>query len=101
VIRNLSLFEFLGRFFFLIIFSLVVLVSWVGCFLLDIILGSSLFTYSRIFISGYCSVLAFSFFLKMKKIYILHFWHLIFWVISLILVHVWKDFILFEIVELN
>jgi hypothetical protein len=62
VIGNLSLVEFLGGVSFSSSFSLIVLASWVGCFLLDILLGLSLFTYSRIFISSCCSVLAFSFF---------------------------------------
>jgi hypothetical protein len=83
VIGNLSLVEFSGGFSFSSSFSLVVLASWAGCLLLDILLGLSLFTYSRVFISSCCSVLAFSFFYieNTKKIYILHCWHLIFWVL--------------------
>jgi hypothetical protein len=83
VIGNLSFVEF-SRVFLLFHhpFSLIVLASWVGCLLLDILLGLSLFTYSRIFISRCCSVLTFSFFYieNTKIINILHCWHLIFWV---------------------
>jgi hypothetical protein len=72
VIGNIYLVEFLGGFSFSSYFSLVVLVSRVGCLLLDILLGLSLFTYNRVFISSCCSVLAFSFFYieNTKNIYI-------------------------------
>ena len=64
-------------------FHLIFLASWVGCLLLDILLGLSLFTYNRIFISSCYLVLAFSFFYieNTKILGILHCWHLIFWVL--------------------
>jgi hypothetical protein len=74
VIRNLSFIEFSSGFSFSSYFSLVVLAYWVGCFLLGILLGLSLFGYSRVYISTCCSVLAFSFlYIENKKIYIFHF----------------------------
>jgi hypothetical protein len=80
VIGNLSLVEFSGSVSFSSSFSLIVLASWVGCLLLDILIGLSLFTYNRVFISSYCSILAFSFFyIENTKIYIFHCWCLIFW----------------------
>jgi hypothetical protein len=61
VIGSLSLVEFSGDFSFSSSFSLVVLASWDGCFLLDILLDLYLFAYIRDYISSCCSVLAFSF----------------------------------------
>jgi hypothetical protein len=82
VIENLSLVELSSSVYFSSSFSFVVLASWVGCFPLDILLGLSVFTYNRVFISSYCLVLAFSFFyIENTKIYILHCWNLIFWVL--------------------
>jgi hypothetical protein len=70
--------------------------------LLDILLGLPLFSYSRVYISSYCSVLAFSFlYIENTKIYIFHYDIWSFGFLLLILIHVWKDCILFEIVELN
>jgi hypothetical protein len=102
VIGNLSLVEFSGGFSFSSSYSLVILASWVGCFLLDILLGLSLFSYNRVYISSCCSVLTFLF-LYIENTKIIHFalWHLIFGFLSLILIHVWKYCILFEIAELN
>jgi hypothetical protein len=61
MIGNLYLVEFLSDFSFSSYFSLVVLAYWAGCVILDIILGLYPFAYSRVYISGCCSVLAFSF----------------------------------------
>jgi hypothetical protein len=72
VIGNLSLVEFLGGFSISSSFSLVVLASWAECLLLDILLGLSLFTYNRVYISSCYSVLAFSLKIQ-KKIYIFHY----------------------------
>ena len=64
-------------------FHLIVLGSWVGCLLLDILLGLSMFTYSRIFISSCCLAFAFSlFYIENTKILsIVHCLHFIFWVL--------------------
>jgi hypothetical protein len=61
VIGNLSLVEFSGSFSLSLFFSLVVLASWAECLLLGILLGLSLFSYSRVYISSCYSFLAFSF----------------------------------------
>jgi hypothetical protein len=61
MIGNLSLVEFLGSFHFTSFFVLVVLASWDGCSLLDILLALSLFSYSRVYISSCGSILSFSF----------------------------------------
>jgi hypothetical protein len=68
VIGNLSLVEFSGGSSFSSFFSLVVLASQPECFLLGILLGLSIFAYSRVYISSCYSVLEFSFFiLKIPK----------------------------------
>jgi hypothetical protein len=61
VIVNLSLVEFLGGFYFSSSFSLVFLASWFECFILGIMLGLSLFSCSRVYISSCYSILAFLF----------------------------------------
>ena len=100
---NLSLVEFLGG-DFLIIFSFwLSLHLGLSVFLLDILLGLFLFIHSRVFISSCCLELAFPFlYIENTKILgILHWWHLIFRSLSLILVHVKKYCIFFRIPELN
>jgi hypothetical protein len=68
VIGNLSLVEFLGGFSFSSSFSLVVLASWVGCLLLDILLGLSLFLTVGFIYQVVVQSLHFHFFiLKIKK----------------------------------
>jgi hypothetical protein len=93
--------EFLGDFSFSSSFSLVVLASWFECFLLGILLGLSLFSCSRVYISRCYSVLEFSFlYIENTKIYIFHFFVFSFGCLVLILIHM-EILHLIEIVELN
>jgi hypothetical protein len=82
MIGNLCLVEFSGDFSFSSFFSLVVLASWVGCLLLDILLGClCLLTVGYLYQDAIQSLHFLSFILKIQKIYILCYWHLIFWVL--------------------
>jgi hypothetical protein len=93
--------EFSGGFSFSSSFSLVVLASWSECLLLGILLGLSLFSCSRVYISSCYSVLAFSFlYIENTKIYIFHFGIFSFGCLVLILIHM-ERLHLIEIAELN
>jgi hypothetical protein len=102
VIGNLSLVEFLGGFSFSSYFSLVVITFWDGCLLLDILLGLSLYAYSRVYISRCDLVLAFSF-IYIENTKNIHFtsWHLIFWVLIIDLDTCMETLQLIEIAELD
>jgi hypothetical protein len=76
--------KFSGGFSFSSLFSLVVLASWSECLLLGIMLGLSLFSCSRVYISSFYSVLAFSFlYIENTKMYVLHFGICSFWLFSI------------------